>query len=45
MTNQIPLTIAQWFAKVDDPRRDHGKRHRLIDLIIISYRRRNQWGR
>jgi predicted transposase YbfD/YdcC len=36
MTNQIPLTIAQCFAEVDDPRRDHLKRHRLIDLIIIA---------
>jgi predicted transposase YbfD/YdcC len=36
MTDQMPLTIAQCFAEVDDPRRDHLKRYRLIDIIIMA---------
>lgn len=36
MTDQMPLTIAQCFAEVDDPRRDHLKRYRLIDSIIMA---------
>jgi hypothetical protein len=36
MTDQGPLTIAQCFAEVDDPRRDHLKRHWLIDIIILA---------
>lgn len=30
------LSVAQHFARLRDPRRNHGKRHLLIDIIVIA---------
>ena len=31
-----PLAVARYFQRLRDPRRTHGKRHLLIDLIVIA---------
>jgi predicted transposase YbfD/YdcC len=30
------LSVAQHFARLRDPRRNHGKRHLLIDIVVIA---------
>src|SRR5712671_6761429 len=30
------LSIAQHFTRLRDPRRNHGKRHLLLDIIVIA---------
>jgi predicted transposase YbfD/YdcC len=32
----LPLSLIDHFADLDDPRRDHGKQHKLIDIIVIA---------
>jgi DDE_Tnp_1-associated len=32
----LPLSLIHHFADLDDPRRDHGKEHKLIDIIVIA---------
>ncbi len=31
-----PLSLIHHFADLDDPRRDHGKEHKLVDIIVIA---------
>jgi predicted transposase YbfD/YdcC len=34
--SQAPLTIKKYFGKLKDPRRRHGRRHLLMDMIVIA---------
>ena len=36
MPARWPLRVSKYFQVVDDPRRDHGKRHELLDVLILS---------
>ena len=36
MAARWPLKVADYFQDIDDPRRDHGKRHELVDVLILS---------
>jgi predicted transposase YbfD/YdcC len=36
MDNQAPKTLVEHFSKVTDPRIDRTKRHKLIDILVIS---------
>lgn len=36
MTEQPTRTLQDCFAHLDDPRRDHLQRHRLLDIILIA---------
>ena len=31
----LPLSLFNHFADLDDPRRDHGKHHKLIDMALV----------
>lgn len=36
MENQTPKTLLEHFSIIDDPRIDRTKRHKLIDILVIS---------
>lgn len=36
MAARWPLKVTEYFQEVEDPRRDHGKRHELLDVLILS---------
>lgn len=36
MPARWPLKVTQYFQDVVDPRRDHGKRHELLDVLVLS---------
>jgi predicted transposase YbfD/YdcC len=36
MPARWPLKVTKYFQAVDDPRRDHGKLHELLDVLILS---------
>lgn len=36
MAARWPLKVTDYFKDVEDPRRDHGKRHELLDVLILS---------
>ena len=36
MTNEKIATLTVYFENVDDPRRDEGKRHPLIGIIVMA---------
>jgi predicted transposase YbfD/YdcC len=36
MPARWPLKVTDYFKDVDDPRRDHGKRHELLDVLVLS---------
>jgi predicted transposase YbfD/YdcC len=36
MPARWPLQVTKYFQEIVDPRRDHGKRHELLDVLILS---------
>ena len=36
MDNQSPITLVEHFSSITDPRVDRTKRHKLIDILVIS---------
>jgi predicted transposase YbfD/YdcC len=36
MAARWPLKLTDYFQEVEDPRRDHGKRHELLDVLILT---------
>jgi len=36
MDNEIAISISRYFGSLPDPRRDHTRHHKLIDLVTIA---------
>lgn len=36
MSGQVGGRLAEHFGEMEDPRRDQGKRHQLLDIIAIA---------